>query len=240
MTTGDSIFNVSDWFRGPVNKKMMIPDSDSMFEGIGYWVSTPLSDEHVMIEMSFSVNYQSLKTDDLSLLFNGFKYDYGKTIRNIVGCKNESSTLESSDSSGVVFLTPVGLHNMRTYLFKSTYRTTWKASVLVSRSHKILAEIAEVIRSSGNQIPPTFIYDSNSIFMENRSYYTSMLEEYGEDYMMNLGIVCKRYASYKRCNHLVSPEFDFQNGLGYKKWFIESIRTMAESAEQKQIDKWVR
>lgn len=234
------MFDVSDWFRGSVNRKTMLPDSKSMFEGIGYWISVPLSDEHVMIEMSFSANYQSLKPDNLSMLFNGFKYDYEKMIRNSVGCKDENTNPDSSTFSGVTFLTPIGLHDMRTSLFKSTYRTIWKASVLVSKSHESLAEIVKVIRSSGNQLPPTFIYDSTSIFTENKEYYTHMTEEYGKDYMMNLGIVYSRYVSYRRLNHLVAPEFDFQNGLGYKRWFIENIHTMAEIAEQKQINKKVR
>ena len=38
---------------GPVNKKMMIPNNESMLEGIDYWISKPVSDEQVVIEMSF-------------------------------------------------------------------------------------------------------------------------------------------------------------------------------------------
>lgn len=228
MTKGDSIFNVSGWFRGPVNKKMILPDDRSMFDGIGYWISIPLSNEHIMIDMSFSVNYQSLRTDSLSMLFNGFKYDYEKIIRNAFKSENDSMNLRSHEFSGVVFMTPIGLHNMRTSLFKSVYRTTWKASVLVSKGHDNLAEIVRVIRSAGCQVPSTFIYNALDVFTDSKHYYTHMMEEYGKDYMINLGIICDRYASFRRFNYLVAPEFDFQSGLGYDKWFVKNIHAMAE------------
>ena len=240
MNTSESMFDVSEWFRGPVNKKMMLPEDKSMFKGIDYWISRPISDKNVVIEMSFSVNHLSLKPDYLSLLFNGFKYDYEKIIRNAVGHENEVPDLEISTFSGVVFMTPIGLHSMRTSLFKSTYRTTWRASVLVSKNHESLSEIVGAIRSAGCQVPSTFIHDSTNIFMESRDYYHHMMEEYGKKYMMNLGIVCDRYASFRRFNYLVAPEFDFQNGLGYKKWFVKRIHAMAEKIEQKWIDEWTR
>lgn len=240
MTTDNNMFDVSGWFRGPVNKKMMLPDNESMFEGIDYWISRPVSNENIVIEMSFSMGHQSLETDDLLLLFEGFKYDYEKMIRTAFRNENDSMNLRSHEFSGVVFMTPIGLHGMRTTLFKGTYRTTWKASVLVSKSHENLSEIVEVIRSAGCQVPSTFIYNALDVFTDSKHYYTHMMEEHGKEYMMNLGIVCDRYASFRRWNYFVVPEFDFQNRLGYDKWFIKSIHTMAEKIEKKWIDEWTR
>lgn len=240
MTTDNNMFDVSGWFRGPVNKKMMLSNNESMFEGIDYWISKPVSNEQVVIEMSFSVSHQSLKTDDLLLLFEGFKYDYEKMIRSAFRNKNDSTNLRSHEFSGVVFMTPIGLHGMRTTLFKGTYRTNWKASVLVSKSHENLAEIVETVRGAGCQVPSTFIYNALGVFTDSKHYYTHMMEEQGKDYMMDLGIVCDRYASFRRWNYFALPEFDFQNGLGYDNWFIKSIRTMAEKIEQKWIDEWTR
>lgn len=240
MTTDNNMFDVSGWFRGPVNKKMMLPDNESMFGGIDYWISRPVFNDQVVIEMSFSVSHQSLKTDDLLLLFEGFKYDYEKMIRSAFRNENDSMNLRSHEFSGVVFMTPIGLHSMRTTLFKGTYRTNWRASALVSKSHENLSEIVEVICSAGCQVPLTFIYNALDVFTDSKSYYTHMLEEYGKDYMMNLGIVCDRYASFRRWNYFVVPEFDFQNRLGYDKWFIKSIHTMAEKIEKKWIDEWTR
>ena len=97
-----------------------------------------------------------------------------------------------------------------------------------------------MIRSAGCQVPSTFIYNALEVFTDSKSYYTHMLEEYGKDYMMNLGIVCDRYASFRRWNYFVLPDLDFQNGLGYDKWFVKSIHTMAEMIEQKWIDEWTR
>lgn len=198
MTTSDSMFDVSEWFRGPVNKKMMLSNNESMFEGIDYWISKPVSNEQVVIEMSFSVSHQSLETDDLLLLFEGFKYDYEKMIRTAFRNENDSMNLRSHEFSGVVFMTPIGLHSMRTTLFKGTYRTNWRASALVSKSHENLAEIVEVIRSAGCQVPSTFIYNALDVFTDSKHYYTHMMEEQGKDYMMDLGIVCDRYASFRR------------------------------------------
>jgi len=118
MTTDNNMFDVSGWFRGPVNKKMMLPDNESMFGGIDYWISRPVFNDQVVIEMSFSVSHQSLKTDDLLLLFEGFKYDYEKMIRSAFRNENDSMNLRSHEFSGVVFMTPIGLHSMRTTLFK--------------------------------------------------------------------------------------------------------------------------
>lgn len=240
MTTNDSVFDVSGWFRGPVNKKMMLPNNESMFGGIDYWISKPVSDEQVVIEMSFSMSHQSLKTDDLLLLFEGFKYDYEKMIRSAFRSENDYINLRSHEFSGVVFMTPIGLYGMRTSLFKGVYRTTWRASVLVSKSHESLVKIIEAIRSAGCQLPSTFIYNALDVFTDSKSCYTHMMEEYGKDYMMNLGIVCDRYASFRRWNYFVLPEIDFQNGLGYDKWFVKSIHTMAEKNERKWIDEWTR
>lgn len=240
MTADNNMFDVSEWFRGSVNKKMILPNNESMFGGIDYWISRPVSNENVVIEMSFSMGHQSLETDDLLLLFEGFKYDYEKMIRTAFRNENDSMNLRSHEFSGVVFMTPIGLHSMRTTLFKGTYRTNWRASALVSKSHENLAEIVEVIRSAGCQVPSTFIYNALEVFTDSKSYYTHMLEEYGKDYMMNLGIVCDRYASFRRWNYFVLPELDFQNGLGYDKWFVKSIHTMAEKNERKWIDEWTR
>lgn len=240
MTAGDSVFDVSGWFRGPVNKKMMLPDNESMFDGIDYWISRPISSEQVVIEMSFSMSHQSLKTDDLLLLFEGFKYDFEKMIRSAFRNSDDSMNSRSREFSGVVFMTPIGLHGMRTTLFKGMYRTTWRASVLVSKCHKNLAKVVETIRSARCQVPSTFIYNAIEVFTDSKSYYNHIMEEYGKDYMMNLGIVCDRYASFRRWNYFVLPEFDFQNELGYDKWFVKSIRTMAEKIEKKWIDEWTR
>lgn len=240
MTTDNNMFDVSGWFRGPVNKKMILTNNESMFGGIDYWISRPVSNENVVIEMSFSMGHQSLETDDLLLLFEGFKYDYEKMVRTSFRNKNDSMNLRSHEFSGVVFMTPIGLHIMKTTLFRGTYRTTWKASVLVSKSHENLAEIVEMIRGAGCRVPSTFIYNALDVFTDSKHYYTHMMEEYGKDYMMNLGIVCDRYASFRRWNYFVLPEFDFQNGLGYDEWFVESICTMAEKIEQKWIDEWTR
>lgn len=240
MTAGDSVFDVSGWFRGPVNKKMMLSNNESMFEGIDYWISKPVSNEQVVIEMSFSVSHQSLKTDDLLLLFEGFKYDFEKMIRSAFRHENDFMNLSSREFSGVVFMTPIGLYNIKTSLFKGTYRTTWKASVLVSKSHENLSEIVEVICSAGCQVPLTFIYNALDVFTDSKHYYTHMMEEYGKEYMMNLGIVCDRYASFRRWNYFALPEFDFQNGLGYDKWFTRNIHTMAEKIEKKWIEEWTR
>ena len=103
MTTDNNMFDVSGWFRGPVNKKMMLPDNESMFGGIDYWISRPVFNDQVVIEMSFSVSHQSLKTDDLLLLFEGFKYDYEKMIRSAFRNENDSMNLRSHEFSGVVF-----------------------------------------------------------------------------------------------------------------------------------------
>lgn len=240
MTADNNMFDVSEWFRGPVNKKMILTNNESMFGGIDYWISRPVSNENVVIEMSFSMGHQSLETDDLLLLFEGFKYDYEKMIRTVFRNENDSMNLRSHEFSGVVFMTPIGLHSMRTTLFKGTYRTNWRASALVSKSHENLAEIVEVIRSSGCQVPSTFIYNALDVFTDSKHYYTYMMEEQGKDYMMDLGIVCDRYASFRRWNYFAMPEFDFQNGLGYDKRFVESIRKMAEKIEKKWIDEWTR
>lgn len=161
-------------------------------------------------------------------------------IRTAFRNENDSMNLRSHEFSGVVFMTPIGLHSMRTTLFKGTYRTNWRASALVSKSHENLAEIVEVIRSAGCQVPSTFIYNALDVFTDSKHYYTHMMEEQGKDYMMDLGIVCDRYASFRRWNYFALPEFDFQNGLGYDKWFVESIRKMAEKIEKKWIDEWTR
>lgn len=240
MTTDNNMFDVLGWFRGPVNKKMILTNNESMFGGIDYWISRPVSNENVVIEMSFSMGHQSLETDDLLLLFEGFKYDYEKMIRTAFRNENDSMNLRSHEFSGVVFMTPIGLHSMRTTLFKGTYRTNWRASALVSKNHENLAEIVEVIRSAGCQVPSTFIYNALDVFTDSKHYYTHMMEEQGKDYMMDLGIVCDRYASFRRWNYFAMPEFDFQNGLGYDKWFVESIRKMAEKIEKKWIDEWTR
>lgn len=240
MTESDSMFDVSGWFRGPVNKKMMLSNDESMFEGIDYWISRPVSSEQVVIEMSFSMSHKSLETDDLLLLFEGFKYDYEKMIRTAFRNENNSANLDDHEFSGVVFMTPISLHSMRTTLFRGTYRTNWKASVLVSKSHENLAEIVEIVRSAGCRVPSTFIYNALDVFTDSKHYYTHMMEEHGKDYMMSLGIVCDRYASFRRWNYFALPEFDFQNGLGYDKWFTRNIHTMDEKIEKKWIDEWTR
>lgn len=240
MTADNNMFDVSEWFRGSVNKKMILPNNESMFGGIDYWISRPVSNENIVIEMSFSMGHQSLETDDLLLLFEGFKYDYEKMIRSAFRNKNDSLNLRSHEFSGVVFMTPIGLHSMRTSLFKGVYRTTWRASVLVSKSHESLSEVVELIQSAGCWLPSTFIYNALDVFTDSKSYYTYMIEEYGKDYMINLGIVCDRYASFRRWNYFALPEFDFQNEIGYDKWFIKSIHTMAEKIEKKWVDEWTR
>lgn len=53
MTADNNMFDVSEWFRGSVNKKMILPNNESMFGGIDYWISRPVSNENVVIEMSF-------------------------------------------------------------------------------------------------------------------------------------------------------------------------------------------
>jgi len=229
--------NLPAWFRNPLNKKIVT--KVRFFKHNPYWEAQPLGKNHVMVKITFAYeHFQKHDVDRFITLF--FEDGYNEVVDHVIkGPKGSRRELaRRKDDKKALLFTPLGMTCPEPEVTRNKdgkfekLISTWNAYVLVSSDHHEVKMIKDVIKSSGNTDPTTFIFGIPGIPSEKK-WKKEILSEYGDNYLKEMNT--RKYKMINdgrfswifpvlRCKHLREPEFDFQREMGYLKWLKQCLR----------------
>ena len=209
------------------------------FEHNAYWEAHSLVKNHVMVKITFA--YEHFKKHDVDRFITlFFEKGYNEVVDHIIkGPKGSRRELaRRKEDKKTLLFTPLGMTCPEPEVTRNKdgkfekLISTWNAYVLVSSDHHEVKMIKDVIKSSGNTDPTTFIFGIPGIPSEKK-WKKEILSEYGDNYLKEMNT--RKYKMINdgrfswilpvlRCKHLREPEFDFQRGTGYLKWLKQCLR----------------
>lgn len=228
--------NLPTWFRNPLNKKIVT--KARFFKHNPYWEAQPLGKNHVMVKITFAYeHFQKHDVDRFITLF--FEKGYHEVVDHIIkGPKGSRRELaRRKDDKKALLFTPLGMTCPEPEVTRNKdgkfekLISTWNAYVLVSSDHREVKMIKDVIKSSGNTDPTTFIFGVNGNPSEKK-WEREISSEYGENYLKEMNTRKYRmgddaefwFLTKSIWKHLRKPEFDFQREMGYLKWLKKRLR----------------
>lgn len=229
--------NLPAWFRNPLNKKIVT--KARFFKHNPYWEAQPLGKNHVIVKITFAYeHFQKHDVDRFITLF--FEDGYNEVVDHVIkGPKGSRRELaRRKDDKKALFFTPLGMTCPEPEVIRNKNGkfekliSTWNAYILVSSDLHEVKMIKDVIKSSGNTDPTTFIFGIPGIPSEKKME-KDILSEYGDNYLKEMNT--RKYKMINdgrffwilpvlRCKHLREPEFDFQREMGYLKWLKQCLR----------------
>ena len=229
--------NLPTWFRNPLNNK--VTTKVGSFDHNPYWEAQPLGKNHVMVKITFA--YEHFKKHNVNrfvLLF--FEKGYNEVIDHIIkGPKDSRRELaRRKEDKKILLFTPLGMTCPESKVTRNKdgkfekLMSTWNAYVLVSSDHHEVKIIKDIIKSSGNTDPTTFIFGINGSPSEKK-WERVVSSEYGDDYLTKMNSRkyrmigddgFRRFFADERWKHLRKPEFDFQREIGYLKWLRQRLQ----------------
>ena len=233
MTESD---NLPTWFRNPLNKKIVT--KARFFKHNPYWEAQHLGKNHVMVKITFAYeHFQKHDVDKFITLF--FEDGYNEVVDHVIkGPKGSRRELaRRKDDKKALLFTTLGMTCPESEVTRNKdgkfekLISTWNAYVLVSSDHHEVKMIKDVIKSSGNTDPTTFIFGVNGNPSEKK-WEREISSEYGENYLKEMNTRKYRmgddaefwFLTKSIWKHLRKPEFDFQREMGYLKWLKKRLR----------------
>ena len=174
--------NLPIWFRNPLNRR--VTTKAGFFKHNPYWEAQPLGKNHVMVKITFAYeHFQKHDVDRFITLF--FEDGYNEVVDHVIkGPKGSRRELaRRKDDKKALLFTPLGMTCPEPEVTRNKdgkfekLISTWNAYVLVSSDLHEVKMIKDVIKSSGNTDPTTFIFGIPGIPSEKKwkkRFYLSM------------------------------------------------------------------
>lgn len=228
--------NLPTWFRNQLNER--VTTKVESFAHNPYWEAQSLGKNHVMVKITFA--YEHFKKHDVDRFIRlFFEKGYNEVVDHVIkGPKNSRREIaRRKEDKKVLLFTPLGMTCPESKVIRNKdgkfekLISTWKAYVLVSSDHHEVKMIKEVIKSSGNTDPTTFIFGISGSPSEKK-WERDISSEYGDNYLTEMNT--RKYMIddddglwilvATRWKHLRKPEFDFQREVGCLKWLRQRLR----------------
>jgi hypothetical protein len=229
--------NLPTWFRNPLNEK--VTTKVGSFEHNPYWEAQSLGKNHVMVKITFA--YEHFKKHDVDRFITlFFEKGYNEVVDHIIkGPKGSRRELaRRKEDKKTLLFTPLGMTCPESKVIRNKdgkfekLISTWNAYVLASSSHHEIKLIKDVIKSTGNNSPTTFIFSIPGHFSEDK-YEKDLILKNGVNYLTEMNT--KKYIMNRddgvhwsfigeNWRHLRDPEFDFKREIGYLKWLKQCLR----------------
>ena len=229
--------NLPTWFRNPLNER--VTTKVESFDHNPYWEAQPLGKNHVMMKITFA--YEHFKKHDVDRFIRlFFEKGYNEVVDHIIkGPKDSRRELaRREEDKKILLFTPLGMTCPESKVTRRNdgkfekLMSTWNAYVLVSSDHNEVKIIKDIIKSSGNTNPATFIFGINRISSEKK-WEREISSEYGDNYLTEMNARkyrmvgnngFRQFRADERWEHLRKPEFDFQREIGYLKWLRQRLQ----------------
>ena len=222
------------WFKNPLNTRIRIGQDRRALSDESYWQAKALSKDHVLVEMHFFMNLESLPTNNniSHALSSLFLYDYSSmtedTIRGAQGTR-DSFIKDKKDKRKVLLLTPLGVCSPSVFYDNDGgLVATWKAILLVTDSESLeeFKHIVDAIRVSGCKLPKTLVCTTRT-WRSEKAWWNKIASTHGAKYLDYLKIHHNSILDYLswmdfKWDNFNDPLFDSHNN-NCTKWLTQRI-----------------